>query len=82
MFTLVFGSTLNAIGGTLTNIDAFNDKIKDVCLDFTWLALGASVAGYGQLGMWMWTCKLPPTRIVYLHMPCSSICAQRCMLQM
>ena len=60
MFTLVFGSTLNAVGGTLTNVSAFNDKIKDVCLDFTWLALGASVAGYGQLGMWMWTCELAP----------------------
>ena len=55
LFTLVFGSTLNALGADPTNnVAGFQHQVRTVCLDFTWLALGAGFASYVQLAFWMW----------------------------
>ena len=51
MWALLFGDLVNAFGNPAAN---FMDEIIKLSLAFFYLALGAFVASYMQMAMWMW----------------------------
>jgi ATP-binding cassette subfamily B (MDR/TAP) protein 1 len=51
LWSLLFGDLVNAFGMPGANL---SEEINSLALNFLFLAIGAFVASYLQMGLWMW----------------------------